>query len=179
MTEKGSPQPPIRQVGQAVDNGLAVLEEVGSRAGYILSKFSYVVGILSVYVLLSLLTCIWLTVELGTFKGLASIISYEVATGGSPAPFIRDIEPRFPFLWAWLLVLHAISWLLVPMLIASAVDATYRILEKQRVESYSKLREYLREECESDGVTGDEALEKCIDRKVKEFRKLMKGLGEK
>lgn len=182
MAENNSPLPPMQEVEatlQAVRGNITtVLEEVGSKTGRVLVKFNYVVALLGGYTLLSLFTGVWLTIDLGAFRGLASMISYEVSTGGSPLPFIRDIEKPFPYLWAWLLFFRVISWLIVPVLIATAVDAAYRILETRRAKALRRMRRRFRRECEREGVTDPDALEKCVDRKIEQFWEFLEGPTE-
>lgn len=100
------------------------LETVGRAAGRFLSSFSYVLTTLLVYVVMCFITYGVITLALGANKG-AAFITFEIATGGDPYNF-KEIAAAHPFLWIWILALHAMSWLIVPVLAATAVDAAYR-----------------------------------------------------
>jgi len=62
-----------------------------------------------------------------------SFIAYAIATGGDPFNFSELAQPH-PLLWVWILIVHVLSWLIVPVLAATAIDAAYRKWEERREE---------------------------------------------
>ena len=108
------------------------LDRVGLRVGKFLTNLTYLVVTLLVHAMLSVLTYFWLSFTLSN-PGSARFIAYEISTGGDPFNFSADLA-KHVWLWRWILLFHVLSWLVVPVLAATAVDATYRLLEQRRLE---------------------------------------------
>jgi hypothetical protein len=107
-------------------------DRVGLKVGKFLTSLTYLVATLLVYAILSVLTYLWLSFTLSN-SGSAGFIAYEISTGGDPFNFRTDLAQHV-WLWRWILLFHVLSWLVVPVLAATAVDATYRLLEQRRLE---------------------------------------------
>jgi hypothetical protein len=99
---------------------------------------------LGVYFLLACATYVWLALQMGAFGNKAAVIAYDVATGASPAPYVGDVKPFSTVLWIWLAILHVFSWILVPIVIATAIDAMYRAHEQRRARAEKRLRKWVR-----------------------------------
>lgn len=143
----------------------SVTENLGNWAGRFLSNFSYVLVTLLIYIILSLGTYIWLSVDMGSFTGKSANIAYKVATGSDPLEYVEDLN-KYSFLWAWILVFHVISWLVVPVLTATAVDAAYRVFEARRTRAEKDLRRRLRAIGRERGLSGldlDNFVEETLD----------------
>jgi hypothetical protein len=154
-----------------------VAKRTGVAIGRFLSNFSYVLSTLLLHVLLSGITYLVLKIVLGSGKREA-FIAYEIATGGDPFNF-SDIFSPHPILWAWILMFHVISWLIVPVLAATAVDAAYRVWEEKRLEVDKRLQEQMRAVVERQiGVTGDAAIQIVLDQ-LEEMRKQLEKLKER
>jgi len=105
---------------------------IGRRTGQFLTNLTYVVTTLLGYVFLSILTYLWLAARLSS-PGRARFIAYEISTGGDPFNFAAELYQHV-WLWRWVLLFHVISWIIVPVLAATAVDATFRLWEQRRLE---------------------------------------------
>jgi len=110
---------------------VSVTKRLGMAFGRFFENFTAVLLALLLYLVLTVLTYFALAWSLPD-KGTAAFITYEVATGGDPKDFRGDVK-QFP-LWLWILAMHVASWLIVPVLAATAVDAAYRVLESRRAE---------------------------------------------
>ena len=115
--------------------------KVGSAVGRFLSSFGYVLTTLIVYLVMCFATYLVLRIGLGLGNG-ASFIAFEIATGGDPYNF-KEIAASRPVLWMWMLALHVLSWLIVPVLAATAVDAAYRRWEARVQELDEALQDEL------------------------------------
>lgn len=147
---------------------LKLTDRAGSKAGGFLSSFGYVILTLCFYVLLCFITYLVLRANLGSDGG-AAFISFEIATGGDPFNF-KDLAFSHPILWIWILVLHVASWLMVPVLAATAVDAAHRKWEERRLALDVELRaEMGRILAEHAGVPKDEA-ERIIQQFLEDSR---------
>lgn len=104
--------------------------KTGAATGRFLSSFSYVLTTLTIYSVLCLVTYILLLMTLEPQDG-PSFIAYEITTGGDPFNF-REVAPSHPVLWIWILFMHILSWLIVPVLAATAIDAAYRQWEERQ-----------------------------------------------
>jgi hypothetical protein len=107
--------------------------KVGAKLGGFLSNLTYVMSTLLIYLVISILTCIWLLFQLAPQYSKAAFIAYEMATGGDPYNFASELQQYF-ILWIWVLIFHVISWLIVPVLAATAVDAAFRTYDMRRQE---------------------------------------------
>jgi hypothetical protein len=105
---------------------------LGEKLGRFLSNFTYVLLTLFVHIGLTILTYILLSYALPAEKS-AGFIAYEIATGGDPYNFVGDIQSHY-WTWRWILLFHVISWLIVPVIAATAVDAAFRIYEQRKAE---------------------------------------------
>jgi hypothetical protein len=114
--------------GVKVDN---FIDELGLKVGRFFSKFRSIILVLFLYLIISLITFFALACSLYPDYRKAAFTAFEVATGGDPYNF-SELN-KFTYLWLWILSLHIISWLLVPVLMATAIDAAYRIWEERRV----------------------------------------------
>jgi hypothetical protein len=115
-----------------------LIANLSAELGKFLSNITYVLFTLFIYIVLSLLTYIWLLFQLAPQRNKAAFIAYEMATGSDPYNFVADIQ-QFFFLWNWILIFHIISWLIVPILTATAVDATFRIYEERKRNLHERL----------------------------------------
>ena len=120
-----------------VDRKLA-LSEISIKLGRFLSNLQYVLSTLVVYVALGFLTFFLLAIQSDINKTKAGFIAYEMSTGGDPYNFLAEVQ-HHSLLWSWLLVFHVISWLIVPILAATAVDGAFRSWEQKRLRLESKL----------------------------------------
>lgn len=106
------------------------VETAGRVTGRFLSSFTYVLTTLLVYAIICLLTYVFVRLTLGPNEG-ASFVTFEIATGGDPFNF-KELAVSHPILWIWLLLVHSMSWLIVPVLAATAVDAAFRQWEDRK-----------------------------------------------
>ena len=141
------------------------MDALGNWVGRRFSNFAFVVNLVLGYTGLSLLT--WAVVTcLSGDPTKAAQAAYTVATGGDPYPFTGDVNPSaggFRWLvWQWLRLLHIFSWLLVPVLIASTIDAAYKVNERKRRLAEGRSRRRLRKLGERAGLSG-EALEEFVE----------------
>jgi len=109
---------------------------IGRKTGQYLTNLTYVVATLVIYGFLSVLTYLWMASKLSSTQ--ARFIAYEVSTGGDPFNFAAQLSQHV-WLWRWVLVFHVVSWIIVPVLAATAVDATFRLWEQRRLELDRKL----------------------------------------
>jgi hypothetical protein len=114
-------------------------DKAGTAGGRFLSSFNYLLIALLIYIVLCLVMYLVLNVTLGPNAG-ASFITFDIATGGDPFNF-KEVAFSHPVVWVWILVVHAVSWLMVPVLAATAVDAAYRKWEERRLALDMELRE--------------------------------------
>lgn len=122
---------------------LSKVERAGRWTGQFLADFSYLLSTLLVYVILVVGTYLVLLWKLWPDQEKALFIAYEAATGADPFNFASDLK-RFFWLWVWIMVFHVISWLAVPVLAATAVDAACRIFEEKRSRGERSLRRRIR-----------------------------------
>ena len=99
----------------------------------------------------------------------ASFAAYEIATGGDPFNFKKDWG-KDRLIWTWILVLHVVSWLIVPVLIATAIDAAYRIFE-QTSRAEKTLREIIGGTARNELNLSDEEAKKFMEDKLEEFQR--------
>lgn len=111
--------------------------------GRFLSNLKYLVAALIVYVALSLATFAWLALQSST-RAKAGVIAFDVATGSSPLLYESYVRPFSSVLWLWLSAFHVVSWLLVPIVVATTIDATYRLYENRRLRAEKRLRRRIR-----------------------------------
>jgi len=134
----------------------AWLERAGSKTGAFLSHFPSVLITLLVYLSLSVVTWGALCWKFYPDWKKSLVIAYTIATAGDPLPFRSDFRSSL-LLFSWLLFFRIIAWLLVPVLVATAIDASYRSWETRRREAEARilrhLRKYAKEELR---LTGSE-----------------------
>lgn len=124
--------------------------------GRLLSSFTSILTVLFIYVVLCLVTYLVLRITLGPEAG-PSFITFEIATGGDPFNF-KELAISQPVVWIWILAIHTASWLMVPVLVGTALDAAYRKWEERRLALDLELsREMSRILKEYTGVPKDEA----------------------
>lgn len=114
-------------------------DKAGTAGGRFLSSFNYVLTALLIYLILCLVTYMVLRIALGPNAG-ASFVTFEIATGADPFNF-KELAISNPVVWVWILVVHMASWLMVPVLAATAVDAAHRKWEERRQALDTELRE--------------------------------------
>jgi len=118
-----------------------------------------------------LITYVVLRATIGPGRG-ASFIAYEIATGGDPFNF-KELAAPHPILWVWILILHAVSWLMVPVLAATAVDAAYRRWEQRMDELDMEVQDEMTGILQRHvGIDGDQAEEIAQELWKKMSRKL-------
>jgi hypothetical protein len=122
--------------------------------GRLLYHPRYLWWALGAYCGLGFVTYLWLAIHFGTLKGKALAIAYDVATGASPLNYQVDLHPAFPWLWVWMCVFHVLSWLAIPVLIATIVDALCRTYERTRVQAERQLINRLTELGRNKGLSG-------------------------
>lgn len=137
------------------------VENVGDFAGHFLANFTAVLVTLLVYTLAAIVTYFIVLQTVNPEVSEAFRITYAVATGGDPYDFANQLSPH-PWLWNWILIFHVISWLIVPVLAATAVDAAYRVVERRRHQAELALRRRLRRIGLAAGVS-EEDLEKALE----------------
>jgi hypothetical protein len=121
-----------------------LFKELGEKTGRVLSDFTYVLGTLMFYIVLGLATYIVLKTRLPVETGRAGFIAYVIATGGDPSNFAKELEIHY-WSWRWVLAFHIISWLVVPLLGAAAIDVAYRMYERRRTEDHESLLDKMEE----------------------------------
>lgn len=136
-------------------------EGLGNRIGHFLSNFTYVAITLGVYIFLSIVTFIVLFWVFSPEYGKGFLIAYGVTTGGDPLGFADELDGH-KLVWAWLLILHLLSWLVVPVLAATAVDAAYRVVEQRRTRATKELNNQIGEVGKEIGLS-DEDIRKVFD----------------
>ncbi|MEK6322987.1 MAG: hypothetical protein AABN33_15040 [Acidobacteriota bacterium] len=108
-----------------------ITKRLGMTFGRFFESFTALLLALFFYLVLTFSTYVVLAWNLPD-NGRAAFITYEVATGSDPKDFRDDVK-QFP-LWLWILAMHVVSWLIVPVLAATAVDAAYRVWEGRKAE---------------------------------------------
>lgn len=116
---------------------------LGEKLGRFLTNFTYVLLTLLFHIGLTISTYILLSYELPSDKS-ARFIAYEIATGGDPYNFAGDLQSHY-WTWRWILFFHVISWLIVPIIAATAVDAAFRIYERRHAELSATLSDRMEE----------------------------------
>jgi hypothetical protein len=119
------------------------INSLGEKLGHFLSNFTYVLITLLSHIGLTISTYVLLSYELPSEKS-ARFIAYEIATGGDPYNFVGDMQSHY-WTWRWILLFHIISWLMVPVIAATAVDAAFRIYEHRRAELSATLSDRMAE----------------------------------
>jgi len=109
-----------------------VTTALANKVASFLSNLNSLLFALLTYVLIVLFTYLLLKVRIGSGHDEAFIV-YQIGTGGDPFNFADDFANNL-WLWRWLLVLHVLSWLIVPVLAATAVDVVFSIREKKKFE---------------------------------------------
>lgn len=131
-------------------------QRVVHQFGYFFSHLGLVLGTLTCYLLFSIATYLVLVLLYHLPKMKSLWITYTAATASDPLPFETDLKGA-PGLLIWILLFRLFSWLLVPVLIAAAVDAAYRVFETRRKLAEVRLLDYMREMArEYTGLTGVE-----------------------
>lgn len=111
---------------------LEFINRIGRKTGRYLSNFTYVLSTLVFYLFLTLLTYVLLAFKLSPEYGKAAFLAYEIATGSDPYNFSADLRQP-TWLWIWILVFHVISWLIVPVLAGTAVNAAFHSWEQRKL----------------------------------------------
>ena len=119
-----------------------IINSAGRSTGRFLSNFGYVLTTLVIYLFFCLVTYAVLRIGLGADAG-PSLITYIIATGGDPYNF-KELSTTRPVIWGFIIVLHIFSWLIVPVLAATAVDAAYRKWEDRVRELDTELTDEVR-----------------------------------
>ncbi|HKP86149.1 MAG TPA: hypothetical protein VJZ26_08635 [Blastocatellia bacterium] len=128
---------------------------IGVTLGRFLSDFRFVLLTLLVHVILAMLTWLLLAINIPPEKASAGFLAYEIATGGDPFNFKECFQAHY-FLWTWVLVFHVASWLIVPVLAATAVDAAHRIWEERQLSLDKYLRTQVKELLDLTKLTPEE-----------------------
>jgi hypothetical protein len=130
------------------------------------SSKKFLLTTLLVFVALWLMLFVSLYVQLFDFEK-AGFIAYVVATGGDPFNF-RDLSEQ-RFIWIVITILHVFSWLIVPVLIATIIDAAYRVYEERGLRARRIVRKQLLEiGMEYAGLSGEE-LNKFVEEQYNKF----------
>jgi hypothetical protein len=149
----------------------------GATAGRFFSSLTYVLSALLIYITLSVLTYMWLAFQLAPAHGKASFIAYEVATGGDPFNFAGDLQ-QYNLLWVWILIFHAISWLIVPIVAATAVDLAFNAWEEKRLELDERLLDQMSEIIGGQlGIPQEEARRRAFEARESMKKKVKKEGG--
>lgn len=142
--------------------------------GRYFSNFKYLLFTLFLYTICALVTWIALLFKFKFNLKTATGIAYTLSTGGDPYSQPEALQLGWGW-WLWFFLFHILSWLLVPVLIASAIECAHRTNEERSKQAERALLEKFeaigREVLKLDG--GD--LESFISRNYREF----KGLIEK
>ncbi|HVF57451.1 MAG TPA: hypothetical protein VM934_14955 [Pyrinomonadaceae bacterium] len=145
-------------------------ERLAHPVGRFFSNLGWLVKTLAIYLCLTFATFLALLVKFWPNCQKPGFIAYEIATGGDPFNFQSDFSREDWPLWTWLLILHVLAWLIVPILIGTAADAAYRVFEDRRSRAERKLRRIIRKKAaEKLKLTGD-ALEEFIEGTLEELR---------
>jgi hypothetical protein len=119
-----------------------------------LADLKVLMWILVAYAALAFGTYIALTLCLET-GGTSTpfVIAYGVVTGSDPIPLYSDFKGH-NWLYGWILFIHLLSWLFIPLIAAAALDAVYRINEEKKNKGKRDLEIIFRGIGERMGLTG-------------------------
>lgn len=140
------------------------------QVGNFLSKLNYLLLTLAVYFILALFTYAILLCTLWPAWRKAGFIAYEIATGGDPYNFFNEVA-NYPVLWEWLLILHLIAWLMVPILVGTAADAAFRQYEERRSETEKRLRQLIKNHARERLHLSEEDLDELVESTIEGFRR--------
>ena len=101
----------------------------------------------------------------------AIFITYSFGTGADPVEFQSDLQAFPPGIQYWLLGLHVISWLFVPILVATVIDVIIRELEQKRQGAGDRIKKRIRNVGRATGLR-DDVLESYVDEEFEKFRKI-------
>lgn len=145
------------------------LERIGRSVGRFFSNLSYLLTALAAYCTLSFITFLFLLWKLWPNYQKAGFIAYEVATGGDPFNFTSAVG-QYRFVWTWLLGLHVIAWLAVPILIGTAIDAAYRVYEARRQRTERILQKIIRKKAAEKLKLSDAELDDFVEQTMESFQ---------
>jgi hypothetical protein len=115
-------------------------KSITTKLGEFLSIWQYLFFSLGIYVVLGLGNTVLIRWAADVSWNKASWIAYEIATGGDPFNFYNELQPYW-LLWIWMLSFHVLSWLLIPILVGTAVNVSIQSWEQRRARLREKLVE--------------------------------------
>ncbi|MDQ3802256.1 MAG: hypothetical protein M3416_00135 [Acidobacteriota bacterium] len=149
------PSAPVRKSA-----GKKLTHKIVGVTGDLSSSPKFLLGMLFLYFAMWLALFLALHIQLFEFEN-AGFIAYEIATGADPFNF-KDLG-KHPLIWTLISILHVMSWLVLPVVIAVVIDATYRIYEERRLRAEKKVKRRIRQiGREHLGLSGD-ALEEFVE----------------
>lgn len=113
-----------------------------SSVGRFFVNFHYLFICLVTYVVLAIITWGYLCGRFDLKIGTA--IAYTLATGGDPYSQPKTAELGW-VCWLWFYCFHVLSWLVVPVLIATAIQAAYLTSEERKRQAEQVIIEEFKE----------------------------------
>lgn len=131
---------------------------IGERTGRFFLNFPYVLATLLLYVGLSGVTYVWIKIEIPPGTVPHFFIAYELATGSDPLNFASSLQ-NHRLIWCWVLIFHVLSWLIVPVLVATTISAALHVWEERRLELDQLLVSRMAEVIRAQGEVTDEVVD--------------------
>lgn len=142
------------------------------RLGASLGKFLYsltsLMLALGVYIILCVFTFVLLRIYLDPSQN-PDLVTYIIATGG-------DVDTYLPILRAhniafyWVLIFHVISWLIVPILAAAAVDGAYRLYEQHKIKAARSVELTMVELLKLNTDLPDDQIAEVVQKEIKSWK---------
>lgn len=150
-------------------DGETSFERFTHKFGRFFSSLNSLILALAGYLFISLITYVSLLAQFWPSYSKAGFITYEIATGGDPFNFQAELAGHH-LLWHWLLSVHVGAWLIVPILIGTAVDAAFRQYEERQAEREKRLRKIIRKEARERLKLSGDTLEEFVENTIERFR---------
>src|ERR1041384_2860910 len=116
------------------------------KSGIFLTDPKALLQLILIYIVLIMGTSIALLINLpADDPATAFFIAYGVATGSDPLDYRETVLQEHHILLSWLLFIHLLSWLWIPLIAATAVDAVNRINEERKGKAQRALKHMLKE----------------------------------
>lgn len=116
---------------------LASFRRIETALGRFFSSLPSLLFTLLAYLVLCLFTYLILRFSLPPEKK-PGMISYFLATGGDPAPYLNDLG-SYLLAYSWIMVFHVLSWLVIPVLAATAMDISFRAYDNHKHRAEKRL----------------------------------------
>jgi hypothetical protein len=137
--------------------------------GRFFSNPQYLLVSLLAYLGLCLLLYILVLSKLPLDYDKAAFVTFDIATGGDPYNFTADLISN-KLIWTWALVIHLLSWLIMPVLIAMVVDAAYNFFEEGKIKAERKVQKRIRQIGRDNLKLSGDNLEEFVDEQIELMR---------